>query len=139
MSYDELKAQADEIADRCNERTNRMLQADKAKEAAESLTLGQKELRNLKRDISDEERELRGSFQAERLEVSGKGRFVGLFMPYKIRRMLSVSRGHARRKLSESRQDTLLPYQRLRAAIDDLIAEMDSMKFELQHGDLDDA
>lgn len=138
MSFDVFRAQADEIAARCNDRTNKMLRAKRWPEAAKSLTLGQKELRNLKRDIAVAERELRSEFQAERTQLSGKGRFVGLLMPYKFRRIMSAGRGHARKRLAEGQQEAVLPYQRLRAAIDDLIADMDGMKFEIENGDLDD-
>lgn len=137
MSFGAFRAQADEIAERCNVRTNKMLRAKRWPEAAKSLTLGQKELRNLKRDVAVAERELRAAFQSERTQLSGKGRFIGVFMPYKFRRIMSAGRGHARQRLAEDQQDAVLPYQRLRAAIDDLIADMDSMKFEIENGDLD--
>ncbi len=133
MSYESLKAEADAIAERCNDRTNRMLEEGKPEEAVDAMTIAQKELRNLKRDIADAEREARAMLQAERTRISSQGRWVGIFLPSKMRRVMSASRGHQRRKVAETQQEVILPYQRLRSAVDDLIAEMDSMKFDIKN------
>lgn len=94
-------------------------------EAKRALADGIRDLRDLKREVTEAERETRLAFQDARLKARQTGQTVGMFMGSKARGAMGRGRAAAGRDISAKEQEASRHYAGLKSAIDAAIAGLD--------------
>jgi hypothetical protein len=133
-TVDEILTRAQTEANDALGRANAALAAGRLSDAKKAITAGQSALRLAKSELVAQEREVRAEFQQARLDVNKAGQTIGLFASSKTRGHMSRARAAGKRSLAQQQQDALEPYRLGKAAIDRGIAELGSMKLDIDSG-----
>lgn len=128
MGLDMLRTELQRIASAADDEVNAAVSRDDLAEAKRVLVNAQRDLRSLKRDVTDEERATRESFQDARLDASQSGQVVGMFVNAKARGAMARVRAIEKRSISENQAKALRPYADLKSTIDRGILELDRSK-----------
>lgn len=110
---------------------NAALNRDEPKEAKRVLASGQRELRDLKRQVGEAERDMRADFQAAKLKVSSAGQVVGAFAGAKARGAMARARAMEKRSMSAKQAGIVDGYRRVKSVLDDFISQLDGLKFKV--------
>ena len=129
---DSVLARYQAIGHRAEDEGNRMLRADRPKDAIRVLTDAQRDLRDLKREVVEAERQIRLEATAARQRITSQSQASAIFGKTVKR---AVSQGAAAQKTSISQNQTraLAAYLPVKSAIDQLIADLARMKEEIRH------
>jgi hypothetical protein len=96
--------------------------------AKREINVGQKELRALKKELLDSQRQTRQKFQERNAAISGAGQTVGAFVGSKARGHMARARQGARRSLTEEKIAVMSEYDNAKAQIDRMIMAWDRAK-----------
>ncbi len=110
---------------------NAALEGDDYAEAKRVLTGAVRDLRDLKRQLMDDERKVRESYQDARSQTRQSGQMVGLFMGSKTRGAMARGRAIQGRQLSAKQAEALRPYAHLKAEADRAIAAVNNAKAQI--------
>lgn len=110
---------------------NAALEGDDYAEAKRVLAGAVRDLRDLKRQITDNERSVRDSYQDARLKTRQTGQTVGLFVGSKTRGAMARGRAMEGRRLAGAQADALRPFANAKAQVDKAIAAMDRAKADV--------
>jgi len=116
------------LLERTNAEANAAVQREDGAEAKRVLNGAIRELRDMKRELTDTERVIRENFSEARLQNRKSGQTLGLFMGSKARGSMARSRAREGRKLSEKQADALQPIAGFKSELDRLISELDRNK-----------
>ena len=131
MGAKELRGKADAVLEASNSEINALLDQGRFKEAKLVLTSAQRDLRDIKREATDEQRQIRPAATDARLTISDRGQTIGLFMGSKARGAMAHGRADAKRNVARKQADMLRPYDVLKSGIDAAIAQLDRVKAEV--------
>ena len=101
------------------------------KDAKRVLASGQRELRDLKREVTNAERDMRAEFQQSRLKIDRGGQVLGAFGGSKARGVLARGRAFDKRNLAANKAAVTDNYRRVKSIIDDFVAQLDNLKFRI--------
>jgi hypothetical protein len=87
-----------------------------------------RDLREMKRELTETERAIRENVRDARLQTRKSGQTIGLFMGSKARGSMARSRAREGRKLSERQADALRPIAAFKSELDRLISALDGEK-----------
>lgn len=110
---------------------NAALEVDDFAEAKRALAGAVRDLRDLKRQLTDQERSVRESYQDAKLKARGSGQTVGLFVGSKMRGAMARGRAAEGRRLSANQANALRPYAHAKAEIDRAISVLDRAKAQV--------
>jgi hypothetical protein len=100
-------------------------------DAKKAITAGQTALRQAKSELVAQEREVRAQCKQARIDVNKQGQTVGMFMGSKARGNMARARAAGKRQLAQKEHDALTPYASGKAAIDQAVAKLGSVKLEI--------
>ncbi|WP_206673679.1 DUF2510 domain-containing protein [Pseudactinotalea terrae] len=103
-------------------------------EARRVLANAIRDLRELKRQINERQREIRAEASAARQRNSGSGQVVGAFMGSKARGAMARSRAAAGRAIAEKQAKMMRPLDAQKAEIDGLVADLDRQRARIADG-----
>lgn len=127
----DVAAQINSITQGAQADANSALESDDFAEAKRVLTGAIRDLRDLKRALSDEERSVRESYQDARLKTRQQGQTIGLFLGSKGRGAISRGRAIEGRALTARQAEAVRPYQHWKAEVDRAIAAVDRAKADV--------
>lgn len=128
MSAQQILNHASAIASHTQDAANAALAVDDEREAKRILAEGIRNLRDLKRQLADEQRAIREAATDARQKIAGKGQMVGLVAGSKARGAMARGRAAAQRSVAKDKEAALRPYANAKASIDNAIAQMDRAK-----------
>jgi hypothetical protein len=101
-----------------------------AKQALADISQKQKQLRHLKSQIAQDEKEIRAQYQ-DRQASAGEttSAFASLFGK---RKLAGSIRADAKRNVARQRDQQLAPYAKIKLWIDNIIVQVDGMKLQLK-------
>jgi len=99
---------------------------DEAKRVKKQVTQTQKQLRQLKKEINLDMKNIRAHFK-ERTASAGSTS-SGLLSIFGKRKTAGTMRAHAKRGVAKERDNALQPYERLKLHIDNLLLKADAAK-----------
>jgi hypothetical protein len=130
-TVEEILARAENEANAALGRAKEALDAGRPSDAKKAITAGQSALRLAKSELVAQEREVRAEFQQARLDMNKAGQTVGMFAGSKARGHMARARAAGKRSLAQRQQDALEPFRVGKAAIDRAVAELGTMKLEI--------
>jgi hypothetical protein len=92
------------------------------------LNEAQRELRDIKRRLAEEEKTIRLQSQEKRAKVAGQGQLLGLFVNSKARGSLARGRAASRQSISKRETAALQPYRNVKADLDKRLNHLQSLK-----------
>jgi hypothetical protein len=98
------------------------------REAKRLLTAVQRDLRELKRQAAEAERQLKLSAQGARAKTANSGQFIGMLGGGKTRSALARGRAVGRQSIAKQEAAALTPYRSVRAGIDRQIGVLETAK-----------
>jgi Protein of unknown function (DUF2510) len=107
------------------------LDVGKPSDAKKAITAGQAKIRQAKAELVAQEREVRDQFKQARLNMNKQGQTIGMFMGSKARGNKSRVRAAGKRDLAQKEHDALAPYTSAKAALDKAVAELGSVKLQI--------
>lgn len=138
MTVKGLVARVENIAEQAERDANELIGQGRPAEAKAVLTTAQRDLRDVRRDALDEQREVRERAADARLDIGKQGQIIGLFTGSKGRGHLARGRAHDKRKLAQRQADALRPYDALKSLIDRTLANLERAKAEVSQAAADD-
>jgi hypothetical protein len=131
VAVQDLSDRARDLLVQTAEDANARLEAGDPAGAKRIIAAAQRELRDVKRQVNDEQRIVREQFQQARLDINQQGQTLGMVAGSKARGVMARGRAYEKRALAQQQQDALTPYNNLKAAIDRSIADLDRDKFRI--------
>ena len=119
------------IAKSAESAINAALQEDRDADARRVIQQAQADLRDLKRNIVESQRNIRGQATAARQDNAKSGQVIGQFLGSKARGSFAHSRANGRRKIAEAEHQAVRGYDQLKYAIDNLNSQLDRTKADL--------
>lgn len=131
MNLEHAFEQAAQIARESASTANEALGRDDTRSAKAILTEGQRQLRDLKRQVAAAETNARAQFTEQRNSIAKQGQIVGAFSRSKVRGNLSRARGMQRRSVADRQAEVMAQFRATKAHIDDLVAQLAASKGQL--------
>jgi Protein of unknown function (DUF2510) len=132
VTAEQLALEADRTCRLAVEHVQRVMEsADSVpslKEVKRVLSAAQRDLRDVKRRLTEEERELKLQTQQVRRKIAGQGQVLGLFVGSRGRGALSHGRASQRQSLARREASAITPYRNVKAAIDRQINQLQHQK-----------
>ncbi|MEI6621729.1 MAG: DUF2510 domain-containing protein [Actinomycetes bacterium] len=131
MSAVEFASQAQAVVDLRTIEINECVAAGNVVAAKRTIADAVRELRDIKRAATDEERAIRSDFADARLKASEQGQTIGMFVNSKTRASMARMRAANKRTLARKQQAALDPYRNVKSLIDQTIAQLNAFKAEI--------